>query len=61
MAEREGFEPSVRLLAQHLSRVPHSTALASLRVEISLPVAKTAYARTTEFRNRSKIQLRARV
>ena len=30
-AEREGFEPSVRLPAQRFSRPPHSAALASLR------------------------------
>lgn len=31
MAEREGFEPSVRLLAQRFSRPPRSTAPAPLR------------------------------
>ncbi len=29
-AEREGFEPSVPVRVQHLSRVPHSTTLAPL-------------------------------
>src|SRR5690349_13875656 len=31
-AEREGFEPSVRLPAQRFSRPPHSAALASLPI-----------------------------
>ena len=33
LAEREGFEPSVRLLAQRFSRPPHSTTLAPLLSE----------------------------
>ena len=34
MAEREGFEPSVRLHAQLISSQPHSTALPSLHTII---------------------------
>ena len=33
MAEREGFEPSVRSPVQLLSREPQSTTLAPLRIE----------------------------
>ena len=33
MRRGEGFEPSVRLLAQRFSRPPHSTTLAPLLVE----------------------------
>lgn len=34
MAEREGFEPSVPVKVQHLSRVPRSTAPAPLQEKI---------------------------
>ena len=37
VAEREGFEPSVRLPAQRFSRPPHSTTLPPLR-EVGLPL-----------------------
>ena len=33
-AERQGFEPWVRLRRQRFSRPPHSTALASLRLTV---------------------------
>ncbi len=36
MAEREGFEPSVRLPAQRFSRPPHSTTLPPLRTRSAL-------------------------
>src|SRR5436853_197338 len=32
LAEREGFEPPVRITAQQISSLPHSTTLPSLRV-----------------------------